>query len=86
MTAYLLNDESRAAMAAEASTMTFPHEYGEALVRDLDHRLPRVALPQTAVLADARAAGLTVDRLAYGSWTGRPRLTLQDVVVLRRDP
>ena len=85
VTAYLLNSDSALAMARDPDAMQFRHEHDEALVRDADSPAAAVAMPQDWLLADARTAGLGVDRVAYGSWTAQTRLALQDVMLLRRD-
>ena len=58
---------------------------GDSLVLSADRPAAGVAHHQDWLLADARACGLGVDRMAYGAWTAQARLSKQDILLLRRD-
>ena len=85
VTAYLINADSVLAMAREARAFKFAYAHGDSLVRDPENPATAVAHIEERLRSDARAAGLAVDRVAYGSWTAAIRLSWQDVVLLRRD-
>jgi SAM-dependent methyltransferase len=85
-TAYLLNSASVISMVGAPDAVKFTqHACGDALVQAADRPVAAVAMPEDWLRSDARAAGLSVDRVAYGAWSGARRLTKQDVMILRRD-
>lgn len=84
VTAYLLNSSSVLAMTRNPGAVKFQAAQDEALVLDAERPAAGVAVPEDWFLADARAAGLAVERVAYGAWTGHVGLTKQDVIVFRR--
>jgi SAM-dependent methyltransferase len=85
VTAFLLNSDSVLAMAREPDAVKFGAHHRDALILDPAKPSAGVALPEEWLRADSRAAGLSLDRIAYGSWTSAHRLTMQDVLLLRRD-
>jgi SAM-dependent methyltransferase len=85
VTAYLINADSLLAMTREPGAVQFPESFEDSLVLDGDRPAAGVAHREDWLLADARACGLGVDRIAYGAWTARARLSKQDVLLLRRD-
>jgi SAM-dependent methyltransferase len=85
VTAYLLNADSLLAMTREPGAVQFPESRGDSLVLHGDRPAAGVAHREDWLLADARDCGLGLDRIAYGAWTARARLSRQDVLLLRRD-
>jgi SAM-dependent methyltransferase len=88
ITFFLLNDESRPALAAGASDFTF--RYGEGIVR-FDHPTKpeaAVAYEEDAVRAWFDAVGLSTEEpIRYGSWCRRPSsLSYQDILVASKPP
>ncbi|MEA2373533.1 MAG: hypothetical protein QOH12_3927, partial [Solirubrobacteraceae bacterium] len=85
VTAYLLNPDSILAMLGNERSVKFGHVHRDSGVLDPERAADGVAHTEEWLRADARAQGLSVDRIAYGAWTGHERLSKQDVVLLRRD-
>ena len=85
VTAYLLNADSLLAMTREPGAVLFPESFEDSLVLHGDRPAAGVAHHEEWLLAEARACGLGLDRVAYGAWTARVRLSKQDVLLLRRD-
>lgn len=92
LSAFLLNDESRAAMAQglkdsryQFGVQVFPHEYERGcFISNTQVPEASVAYDEPHFLGFCRAAGLEVERVIYGSWCGRPGATLyQDVLILK---
>jgi SAM-dependent methyltransferase len=83
-TFFLLNDLSKANMPARAP-YAFPFVSGSMRLLDPDNPGVGVAFEETYVADLIRDAGLTIERVEYGLWSGRPdSVTFQDVVVCRR--
>jgi SAM-dependent methyltransferase len=84
-TAYLMTPAAEAASRNHADVVKFNHEFGENPVQNVDRPLAAVAQRQGAFLSDVAEAGLTVDRIAYGWWSGlRTSNGKQDIIVLRK--
>lgn len=85
VTAYLLNSDSTLAMVREPRSVRFlGHEHADALIQDPERPAGAVAMPQDWLEADIRAAGLRLERIAYGNWTAQPGASQQDILILRR--
>jgi len=85
VTAFLLNADSLAAMSREPGAVKFPEAFRDSLVKSSESPAAGVAHHEDWLLASARARGLGVDRIAYGAWTTHTRLSMQDIVLFRRD-
>jgi hypothetical protein len=72
-------------MTREPGAVQFPDAHEDSLVLQADRPAAGVAHHEEWLLADARACGLGLDRIAYGAWTARVRLSKQDILLLRRD-
>jgi SAM-dependent methyltransferase len=85
-TFYLLNEQSRAALAAGSAAIQFPHEVEGVHVADPYVPENAVAFPEERVRAMLAERGLTVrDPIAYGTWSGRPDgISHQDMVIAVR--
>ena len=83
-TFFLLNDVSVASLRGR-DQFNFPFVRGAMRLLDPDNPGVGVAIEQHAVLRMAADAGLIVEQIEYGSWSGRPgAATFQDAVVCRR--
>jgi SAM-dependent methyltransferase len=83
-TFFLLNDVSLASLGGR-DQFNFPFVRGVMRLLDPDNPGVGVAIEQHAVLRMAVDAGLIVEQIEYGSWSGRPgAATFQDAVVCRR--
>jgi SAM-dependent methyltransferase len=83
ITYFLVNEESRRLMDANASTLDFPYILSECHVAS--RRVPEaaVAYDEEYVRSLHKTAGLTiVEPIRYGSWSGRSNfLSYQDIVL-----
>lgn len=84
LTAYLLTADATLAMARPGA-VRFDGVQGDLRLLDPERPMAGVAVPEEWLRADARRAGLTVDRVAYGTWSTLRGLAMQDILVLRRD-
>ena len=83
-THYVLSDEAQAAIAAGRSELRFAHRRGPARVIDPDDPEATVAYERSDIEAFYREAGLRIEELLPGYWSGREGgVDYQDVVVAR---
>jgi SAM-dependent methyltransferase len=83
-TFFLLNDASLAALCSR-DVYNFPYAVGPMRLLDVVNPGVAVAIDEPALLKMVEDAGLTVERVEYGQWSGRQGISFQDVVVCRRD-
>ena len=83
-TFFLLNDVSVAALSTR-DVYHFPFVVGATRLMDADNPGVAVAIDETTLLKMASDAGLKIERVEYGLWSGRQGISFQDVVVWRRD-
>jgi ribosomal protein S11 len=83
LTFFLLDDDSRAALAAGRARQAFAAAAGEQAIADPDVTMAAVAHGRDSVLATLAQLGLDVAAVHDGSWRGRPGLSYQDLVVAR---
>lgn len=85
---FLLNEESRALIAAEACGFRFETAVGDAFVHDARNPEGAVAYDESFILDVFRRLGLTVRKpLLYGCWCCREHFTsYQDIVVATPAP
>jgi SAM-dependent methyltransferase len=84
-TFFLLNQESRRAIAAQSSSLLFQHSLGDCWTTDAQ-------VPETAIAYDEPAIGKLLEKNGfalesshYGRWCGRnPYLSYQDILVMHR--
>lgn len=84
VTAFLMNDEARAALAGGASgDLTFRFDRGDHLVERAEVPCAAVAYPEDRFRALLASNGLRViEPIRFGSWSGRAdHLSYQDVVI-----
>jgi len=85
-TFFLINEVSVATMSAR-TIYHFPHVRGSMRLLDGANPAAGVAIEQEVLLKFLTGAGLAVERIAYGQWSGRSDfLTFQDVVVCVKRP
>jgi SAM-dependent methyltransferase len=85
-TFFLLNETSLPHLSTR-NNFNFPAVSGSMRLLDADNPGVGVAVAEEAVLKLIREAGLTLERIAYGAWSGRQSaVTFQDLVVCRRAP
>jgi SAM-dependent methyltransferase len=83
-TFFLLNDFSMQNLPTRGD-FAFPFVSGSMRLLDRDNPGVGVAFEEKAVVELIRSAGLTLERIEYGGWSGRPNAaTFQDVTVCRR--
>ena len=79
---FLLNDESLQLIAEKKSKQSLPFRFGDCLIQDEHLPESAIAHPEAWVAERYRAHGLTIQRIAYGSWCGRTEfLSCQDLVL-----
>lgn len=83
-TFFLLNDVSVAALSIR-DVYNFPFVGGATRLMDADNPGVAVAIDEATLLKMAHDAGLKIERVEYGLWSGRQGISFQDVVVWRRD-
>jgi SAM-dependent methyltransferase len=83
MTFFLLDDGSRAALAAGRTRQAFAHAEAAQAIADPEVRMAAVAHERGSVLAWAALAGLEVAAVHEGTWRGGAGLSYQDLVVVR---
>jgi SAM-dependent methyltransferase len=83
-TFFLLNEISLAVLPTR-DVYNFPHVVGPMRLLDMDNPGVGVAIDEPTLLKMARDAGLTIERVEHGLWSGRTGISFQDVVVCRRD-
>ncbi len=83
-TFFLLNDASIAALPTR-DWYSFPVIRGPIRLLDADSPATGVAYDEKFLAELIRDAGLAIERVAYGQWTGRQDApTFQDIVLCRR--
>ena len=83
-TAFLLDDEARAAIAGGRSTLAIQHPFEGGLTLDPDAPMQANAHPAASLRAWANEAGLGIEQMLPGSWCGRTAFTtFQDLMVLQ---
>lgn len=84
-TAYMMTPASEQAARTNPRAVKFDHMFGENPVHQLDKPMAGVAQIESLFCADAHEAGLVVDRIAYGWWSGlKTSNSKQDIYVLRK--
>jgi len=83
LTFFLLDDASRAALAAGRARRRFGEAGGEQAIADRDVTMAAVAYDRGFVLAQMASAGLDVAAVHEGSWRGGDGISYQDLVVAR---
>lgn len=84
VTFFLLNDEYRARRDAGLVNVTFDHPCGIARAHDPERPEVVIAYEEGDALGMLRAAGLSVDHVAFGSWARGSGRSGQDWVVVSR--
>lgn len=82
---FLRNPESERLLAEGKARLPIPHEFDGCRV--LDSAVPgdAIAIPEERMLRGLAAAGLALETVRPGAWSGREEfLTFQDVVVFRK--
>jgi SAM-dependent methyltransferase len=83
LTFFLLDDDSRAALAEGRARQPFVEPTGEQAIADPDVTMAAVAHDRASVLAALAGLGLEVAAVNDGSWRGSAGLSYQDLVVAR---
>ncbi len=84
-TAFLMTPAAEAAARHGTPTIKFEHQFGENPVQSLEQPMAAVAQHESVFFADVTEAGLVIDRIAYGWWSGlRTSNGMQDIIVLRK--
>jgi SAM-dependent methyltransferase len=83
LTFFLLDDDSRAALAAGRARQPFADATGEQAVADPAVTMAAVAHERAAVLEGLERLGLSVRAVHDGTWRGGAGLSYQDLVVAR---
>ena len=83
LTFFLLDDASRAALAAGRARQGFGAAGGDQAVADPEVTMAAVAYDRGVVLAQMASQGLDVATVHDGSWRGGDGLSYQDLVVAR---
>jgi SAM-dependent methyltransferase len=83
LTFFLLDDGSRAALAAGRARQPFGEAAGEQAIADAAVTMAAVGHDRAAILAEATRQGLDVTGVHDGTWRGGAGLSYQDVVVAR---
>jgi SAM-dependent methyltransferase len=86
MTAFLLDEASRKAIAAGRTDFTFRHDWQGCHVEQADIPEAAVAYDRAALAGMIAAAGLTVSRSDPGSWSRPEGPTYQDILILGPAP
>ena len=82
ITMFLINAESKAAIAAGKSQPRFRHAFDGLLLDDPNIREAAVAYPEDEVVRDFMRRGLNLEPIRYGSWCARDRFTsFQDILI-----
>lgn len=85
ITHFLWTDEASAAAAAGSTVMNFVFPVPDGFTIDETHPEAAIAIDQAAVRADYETAGLVLDPIHVGRWTGRTNDShFQDIVVARK--
>jgi SAM-dependent methyltransferase len=83
LTFFLLDDDSRAALAAGRARQRFAEPAGEQAIADRDVTMAAVAHDRASVLESLTRSGLEVAAVHDGTWRGGAGLSYQDLVVAR---
>ena len=83
LTFFLLDDDSRAALAGGRARQPFSGTTGEQAIADPDVTMAAVAHDRESVLEGLERRGLEVAGVHDGSWRGGGGLSYQDLVVAR---
>jgi hypothetical protein len=83
LTFYLLDDDSRAALADGRARQPFAAPAGEQAIADPDVTMAAVAHDRDSLLAALAQLGLEVAAVHDGRWRGGAGLSYQDLVVAR---
>jgi SAM-dependent methyltransferase len=83
LTFFLLDDDSRAALAAGRARQPFAEATGDQAIADPEVTMAAVAHDRASVLDGLDGLGLEVAAVHDGTWRGGPGLSYQDLVVAR---
>jgi SAM-dependent methyltransferase len=83
LTFFLLDDDSRAALAGGRARQPFAEASGEQAVADPEVTMAAVAHDRASVLGGLEGLGLEVAAVQDGTWRGGAGLSYQDLVVAR---
>jgi hypothetical protein len=84
-TAYLMTPEARASMEKFLGAVKMTERFGDNLVQSVQDPMAAVAQDEGRFRGDAARVGLTLDRVAFGWWSGRRTSnTKQDLILLRK--
>jgi SAM-dependent methyltransferase len=84
-TAFLMTPTAETTSRNNGRGLKFIHEFGENPVKVLEDPLAAVAQRERVFMADVNEAGLVIDHIAYGWWSGlRTSNSMQDIIVLRK--
>jgi hypothetical protein len=83
LTFFLLDDDSRAALADGRARQPFAEASGEQAVADPEVTMAAVAHDRASVLGGLQGLGLEVAAVHDGTWRGGAGLSYQDLVVAR---
>lgn len=84
-TFFLLNDESRRAVAVQSSSLLFRHSLGDCWTTDPQIPETAVAYDEPAIVKLLEQNGFALESTHYGRWCGRGQyLSYQDILVMRR--
>src|SRR5262249_42505598 len=87
ITTFLLNDESRKAIAERRSSLPFPYSFEGCLILDETFPETAIAVTEKSILEWLEQAGLTVKDIRKGSWAGRlGHPNLHDDLVIGKSP
>lgn len=87
ITSFLLNDESRKAIAEGRSSLPFPYSFEGCLILDDTFPETAIATPERQILEWLGHAGLRVKDIRRGSWAGRSgQPNLHDDLVIEKSP
>jgi SAM-dependent methyltransferase len=87
VTYFLLNDESRALIEADRSSLDFKYPLDGCWTKDEDVPETAVAFDEEYIRKLYHDLGFTVETVRHGSWCGRQEyLSYQDIIVAWRNP
>jgi len=84
---FLLDDESLRLLAEGRTSQRFDHPFGNCRIADAATPEQAIAYPEAWIAALYEKIGLSVQRVAHGSWSGRAEhVSYQDLVLASKGP
>lgn len=84
ITYFLLDQEALIRVGQDPGYRGFPYRHNAGLMASQEMPEQAIAFHEDLITTLYRHAGLDIERIEHGHWSGRPRLSYQDIIVARK--